>query len=850
MPPGTVAPRRAASHYAFGRFCKHSFFALLVFVGVLPLKDTRPASAAARYDHARHLFQAGYLALSEQEAESAAEEYQVSEPLWASRFVLLEADAMLYRGMYEDALRVLATYRGSKATDANTVEKLAIEAVALTRQQQLPAAEQRLAEAEALCNAKDYSSCGDVLAARALLSAKLGQFNDAREGFFHVLSFARSHHDPWLETSTTLNLGYIAMQVNHFDEAIDWSTSAYREATNSGFENSAQGAAGNLGWAYFQLGDVERALDQFQLAEQSASRLGSLRQELKWLSTAGYVYQDTGDLLRALDCYRKAFEFAKQLDSKDDIEIALEDLAWLSVANGDLRDAGAYIDQVAPMESAGGERLSPNLMLTKGMLATAVHQDAEAETDYRSVWNNHANLTTLRLYAGSGLGTLYKSHGHPAAAEQMYKSTLAVYESARATLRKEETQLPFGANATQVYDDYIDLLVGQKRTGEALAIADRSRARSLEQGLDTKAGRKSFRDRAMDPRRIAQTADATLLFYWLGDKQSYLWAITPARIAMFPLPPQQQISARVESYRNAILRLQDPRVTGNRDGQWLYSALVAPANVLIRPGKRVIVFADGALSELNFDTLLVPPAGEHSDSSAATHYLLEDLTLVSAPSLSMLSTPERPRDRGAGMLLLGNPVLSSQDFPSLPLFGFEMSRIESHFGKDQLSVFAGRQATPAAYFANHPAQYTFIHFVSHAIASRTDPLDSAIILSSSGADDGSFKLYARDIIKARIDARLVTISACYGSGTRLYAGEGLVGLSWAFLRAGAQRVIGALWEVSDASTPRLMDSLYLHLANGKSPETSLRAAKLDLLHAGGRFSLPFYWAAFQMYDRE
>lgn len=201
------------------------------------------------------------------------------------------------------------------------------------------------------------------------------------------------------------------------------------------------------------------------------------------------------------------------------------------------------------------------------------------------------------------------------------------------------------------------------------------------------------------------------------------------------------------------------------------------------------------------------------------------------------------------MLLLGDPVSPSQDFPTLPLFGYEMSKIESHFGKNQLTVFAGTNATPAAYLASHPSQYSYIDFVSHATASNSDPLDSAIVLSKSNADESSFKLYAREIIQDRIDARLVTISACYGSGTRLYAGEGLVGLSWAFLRAGAQRVVGALWEVSDVSTPRLMDSFYGHVAAGESPEISLRDAKLALIESSSRFSRPFYWAAFQMYDR-
>ena len=127
------------------------------------------------------------------------------------------------------------------------------------------------------------------------------------------------------------------------------------------------------------------------------------------------------------------------------------------------------------------------------------------------------------------------------------------------------------------------------------------------------------------------------------------------------------------------------------------------------------------------------------------------------------------------------------------------------------------------------------------------PLDSAIVLSRASTEEDSFKLYARDIIHHPLRAELVTISTCYGAGTRAYSGEGLVGLSWAFLRAGAHNVIGALWEVSDVSTPRLMDELYSDLKKGDRPETALRAAKLSLLHSSGGFAKPFYWAPFQLY---
>jgi CHAT domain-containing protein len=74
-----------------------------------------------------------------------------------------------------------------------------------------------------------------------------------------------------------------------------------------------------------------------------------------------------------------------------------------------------------------------------------------------------------------------------------------------------------------------------------------------------------------------------------------------------------------------------------------------------------------------------------------------------------------------------------------------------------------------------------------------------------------------------------------------------VGLSWAFVRAGAHNVISALWEVNDASTPQLMDKLYGGLTQGQDPASALRAAKLSLLHSDSVFKKPFYWAPFQLY---
>jgi CHAT domain-containing protein/Flp pilus assembly protein TadD len=827
----------------------------LLLLLMIPLEDTRPGSTQAAYDHARNLFQRGDLTKSQQEAERGAKLFQVSNPELAAKFQLLEAESMFFRGLYPDTLRFLDTYHPNSSNPEGVVRKLTLEALALARQQQPSTAVVKLAEAESICRGSVYLACGEVLRARGILTGMGGNSAAARPYYLATLAFARAHHDRWSEAGTFINLGFSALQVEHYDEALDWFSAAHGDAMELGAENQVQAAAGNMGWAYYQLGDGERALEQFLEAERSAVRLGNVRNGLKWTSDAGYVYRDRGDFAHAIQSYNQALDLAKQIGSKEDIVNAIEDLAQISVVAGKLDEANAYILQVIAMESAGGNRLSANLVLTQGELAAARHQDQQAEARFREVQNDKVSPTTLRLGAGNELAGLLEREGNSKGAERIYKTTLAAFESARAQVKNEDLRLPFASNATRIYDHYIHFLVEHDRGDEALAIADQSRARTLEQGLGMAAGNTSHRAAALNPRQIAKATGATLLFYWLGHDQSYLWVITPAKVKLIPLPAQQEIVARVERYRKVLLAVKDPLETGDEDGQALYKLLVAPASTLFRPNTPVMILTDGALSQLNFETLLAPgpnprPDSQNSDTDLNIHYWIEDATLLTAPSLAMLAEAKPVRDTERSLLLLGSPVSPSEDYPSLPFFGFEMTRIQRHFAASHTAVFAGKQATPSAYLSSNPTRYSYIHFVSHAVASRTDPLDSAIILSGAKANEDDFKLYARDIMKRPIDARLVTISACNGSGTRSYAGEGLVGLSWAFLRAGAHSVIGALWEVSDDSTPRLMDALYQGIEDGQSPAAALRQAKLALLHSQTKFRVPFYWAPFQVYTRQ
>jgi CHAT domain-containing protein len=254
---------------------------------------------------------------------------------------------------------------------------------------------------------------------------------------------------------------------------------------------------------------------------------------------------------------------------------------------------------------------------------------------------------------------------------------------------------------------------------------------------------------------------------------------------------------------------------------------------------KIFVIPDGSLNNLNFETLIVP------DPQA--HYWIEDATIANASSLRVLAASQSsPARRARRLLLVGDSVAPSKDYPELPKASVQMESVARHFPAEQRQIFARAAATPAAYVGSPLERFSYIHFVAHGTASRLSPLDSAIVLSRDSANGDSFKLYARDIIRHRLRADLVTISACYGAGERAYSGEGLVGLSWAFQRAGAHHVIAALWEATDASSLRLMEEFYSQLEKGAGPDSALRSAKLALLH-GSSFHNPFYWAPFQLY---
>jgi CHAT domain-containing protein/Tfp pilus assembly protein PilF len=824
------------------------------------LSCNRNDSPQAAFDRVYKSLLHGDLEQAQNEAHRECQRFRDSSPEWAWRFRTLEARAALQRGLYEDALKLLKSAPLPSDQAELVIPILTLSGEANAKTHNFSESERSLSDATALCDGSASASCGYVLKARGLLATERNQSGPAERLFELSLGFARSHGDVLLESYALLNLGYESLAEGHFDEAIDRSEAAYQIAKAIGARRLELITQLNVAWAYYKLGDSEKALGLSEEAEKLASQLGDVRDKENILTNVGYIYMDARKSDLAAETFQQALSLAQGIHAKEDIYNALRVLARLSLQTGDLANASQYAQRALDIARQDGNHLDELYpMLVQGQIAARRGDVASAESTFHEVEGDKACPIFLKWEAEHSLARLYEDEKHPDAANREYRVALATFEAARDQVRHEDSQLSFLTNAARIYDDYVHFLVARGKTDDALRWADYSRARTLAEGLGllTKGG--SAGPPPLNPQQIARRAEGAVLFYWLGEKQSYLWAITARKTSLFPLPPSVEIDAAAGRYRKALGGPQDVLASADPDGRWLYRALIAPAEGLLNKDAKVFVIPDGSLNNLNFETLLVsgPKLTE-----AKLHYWIEDVTIASASSLRVLGAarPDKTK-RDRGLLLVGNSVAPNDKYPELPKAVSQMESVARHFPAARLRILAREQATPAAYLASRPEQFSYIHFVAHGTASRLSPLDSAIVLSKAAvpkaplskaapsegsADSDSFKLYARDIIRHPLRADLVTISACYGAGERAYSGEGLVGLSWAFLRAGAHNVVAALWEATDASTEQLMDKFYDELDKGAKPDVALRAAKLSLLRGSG-FHNPFYWAPFQLY---
>jgi tetratricopeptide (TPR) repeat protein len=207
-------------------------------------------------------------------------------------------------------------------------------------------------------------------------------------------------------------------------------------------------------------------------------------------------------------------------------------------------------------------------------------------------------------------------------------------------------------------------------------------------------------------------------------------------------------------------------------------------------------------------------------------YLLERFELSYAPSARVYALCQERISRG-----LDNALALSVADPLIPAVTEEAQAVARHLPAAE--VLSDRRATVAALHAKAPG-CGVLHLACHGMFRSDNPLFSSLKLH-----DGW--LTAADVLRLDLEGTLVTLSACESGRNEVFAGDELIGLTRAFLGAGAATLVASLWLVQDESTATLMEKWYEHLRRGVGRAAALRSAQLALKE---KYPHPYYWGPF------
>jgi CHAT domain-containing protein/Flp pilus assembly protein TadD len=796
-------------------------------------RRARSRTAPELYSQARLALRTGNL----EQARSLADQgltLSSSDPSYRWRFRLLKSEAVMLLGDTEQSLALLA---GDPPGDPAQLAYLKmIEANDQRRLGNSHGAEALFAQAYALAKtANDPSLLAQVNLYIAGFHLRQKKYQQAEKELRESVAAADAAGDAYIATNAMDNLGVLKQNQLNFEEALYWFERVKKLAGETGARTSLAAVLGNHALCLEYLGDSDAALREMLEAAQEAAKVGIPEWQMDREQNIGNILLERGDFDGASLHYNKALEIARSHKNIPGEFDALTNLAELSVKRQSWDAGESYRTQA------------------KGLLAQIGDPDADLEIDYLEgrVWAGKGRtqeaIGRLQSVAGDKIGdpqlildthmalaALLEQSGRLDDADREYRAAIQYMDASSTRLKVQDNQLSYLDRVNRFYRAYVDFLVRNAKADRALEVSDASRARLLTGGEGVRGATRSCRDFE----RAAAKLKATLLSYWVTPARTYLWVITADKVQLLPLGPGEDLRRLVAHYSNFIQQQGSPLTSDDPAGRELFSRLIAPVEARIPAGGRVIVIPDGPLHSLNFETLPV--------AAPAAHYWLEDATVTVSPSLGfLLEHSTRTRQAQDSLLVLGDPVSPGPDFPRLMHAANEVSSIARVFPAGQARVLENAQANPASYAQANPARYSLIHFVAHSLADSEIPLNSALILSPQ---NGAFKLSAREIAAIPIRARLVTLSACKGVGMKTYAGEGSVGLAWAFLHAGAEGVVASLWDVDDASTANIMADFYSRVKSGALPVDALRATKLDLIKRTGAYQKPYYWGVFQVYS--
>jgi CHAT domain-containing protein/Tfp pilus assembly protein PilF len=741
-----------------------------------------------------------------------------------------------------------------------------------------------------------------------IVYSSMGDPQKALDSYAQALPIWRAQNNREGEAYALNNIGFIYATLGDARKALEQYGRAldiWRQLKSQAGEAMT---SNNVGLAYAAMHQPAQALAEYQRALAAFETLNDRRSQAYALQNIGDAQADLGSHRLALEYYEKSLQLKRAIGDRPGESYTLHNLGDSYHALGDLEKAAAYYRDALAIRQATGDRAGE--ALTRSALAriyrdrgelntarseieTALKQIESLRTSLNSPELRVSYFASRRSYYDFYIDLLMRldkqdsSRGYAALALQASERARA--RSLLDTLGEIRADIRQGVDAA---------LLERERSlhgsinAEAQRLAQLESAAHSRKRLDDLISR--YEDvqasiRAASPHYAALTqpeplsldairqqvldADTLLLEFSLGQEHSYGWVAGTASLRGFQLPPAGDIEKLARRLYDVLLArnrhpdaetLEQRRVRlASMDAEFeklagsLSSILLGPAATEIRGNRRLLIVCGGALQYVPFGALPDPLARV---PLIANH---EVVSLPSASALAVLRHELVQRSKPAGTLaIVADPVYDPADPRVAPLKTnaappeFTRLRFSRQEAEEIVALAPGRKNLVALDFdANRSlvqsgrlAGYDYIHFATHAVIDSEHPELSGIVLSLVDRRGRSADGFLRtlDIYNLKLNADLVTLSACRTALGKDIAGEGLVGLTRGFFYAGASRVVATLWSVEDKAAAELMRRFYTGILKDKlSPAAALRAAQLAMWH-DKQWRSPYYWGAFTL----
>ncbi len=360
---------------------------------------------------------------------------------------------------------------------------------------------------------------------------------------------------------------------------------------------------------------------------------------------------------------------------------------------------------------------------------------------------------------------------------------------------------------------------------------------------------------ALEHVRSVLDEESVLFSFAVTQYGSWAWAIDRTGVNVYSIPSRGELKTRVAEFTLAT-RAGDERAAamGNR----LYQDLFGSAGAAHLAHKRWLLELDGPLFDLPFAALVTNIAGTRNGAPA---YLIERAALESIPDALMLE--RKTPAAGGGFLGIGDPVYNAADtryhgsekkqdivLSRLPATAMELQACSRSWGARRARILTGTDANLANVRAALDAHPAVIHFATHVVTAPGDHASGLIALSLDPS--GAMGLMGpTEIVAHPISAGLVVLNGCHSGQGEALPGAGLMGLTRAWIGAGARSVLATGWDIPDEAGKNLMVEFYRasRAQPGRGPAFALQQAQLAAIKQSTK-STAAVWAAYFLLGRE